>query len=184
MTDPHPLLRSHAPVPELEQLRALQDSVPGAFLADGFELTAPGDTSVPAAGRSADRAFLDRLTPFAQANFSGSLYALWWMDDRPDPGTLPVVVFGDEGGEFVVARSLSEFFRLLACDVEIAVDREGVHIHRRADYEPSSGHRALVDWLHTRFGLAPSTDPAALVAAAHAALGGPFTAWTRRFLPH
>lgn len=86
----------------------MQDSVPGAFLADGFELTTPGDTAGPAAGWVADRALPDHLTPFAQANFSGSRYALWRMDDQPDPGTLPVVVFGDEGGEFVVARGLSE----------------------------------------------------------------------------
>ncbi|MCZ1013123.1 hypothetical protein [Streptomyces noursei] len=50
------------------------------------------------------------------ANASGSRYALWRVDDRAELATLPVVVFGDEGGIGLVARNLRELFQQLGCD--------------------------------------------------------------------
>src|SRR4051794_33348434 len=96
----------YSPVPELNLLMALQNRLGFENYADGFGLTDFGDTSGVEAGWSKDPEFLSRLVPFAQANGTGSMYALWRVDDRSDLATLPVVVFGDEGGQHVVARNL------------------------------------------------------------------------------
>src|SRR2546430_16116125 len=101
----------HSPVPELNLLEELQDQLGPEHCSAGFELTAYGDTSGLEAGWSKAPEFLGRLVPFGQATHSGSFYALWRVDDRADLATLPVVVFGDEGGQHVVARNLRELLR-------------------------------------------------------------------------
>ena len=70
------------------------------------------------------------MLPFAQANGSGSVYALWRVDDREDLGALPVVVLGSEGGFHVVARNLAELLQLLGFDAEIAVDWNDAYMIR------------------------------------------------------
>ncbi|MET7465682.1 hypothetical protein [Nonomuraea sp. NPDC005501] len=48
------------------------------------------------------------MISFAQANSSGSMYAIWRKDDRADLATPPVVALGDEGGIHLVARDVRE----------------------------------------------------------------------------
>ncbi|SKA28720.1 hypothetical protein SAMN04488128_10321 [Chitinophaga eiseniae] len=66
----------------------------------------------------AEPVFLAQLIPFAQANGSGSFYALWQHNDSTDLNELPVGVFGDEGGEYGVAENLNRFLQLLTIDAE------------------------------------------------------------------
>ncbi|MFC9330691.1 hypothetical protein [Kitasatospora sp. NPDC057015] len=174
----------YSDVPELNLIAELERELDGSYAAEGFALTDYRDDSGLTAGWSADPAFLSRLVPFAQANGSGSIYALWRVDDRSDLAALPVVVFGDEGGQHVVARDLREFLRLLGYDTEISVDHDSAYFHRLDDHEPSDGHPAYLAWLEERFGLAPADDPDEVVAAAQAEFGGPFADWARPFLAH
>jgi hypothetical protein len=43
---------------------------------------------------------------------------------------LPVAVFGDEGGQHVIARHLPALFQLLTFDSEIKVDWDTVYFYR------------------------------------------------------
>jgi hypothetical protein len=173
----------YSPVPELNLLKAFQDRTGYEQYSDGFGLLDYADASGLEAGWSKDPDFLDRLIPFAQANGSGSFYALWRVDDRADLGTLPVVVFGDEGGEFVVARDLRELLQLLGYDSEISVYDEAYFYRDDDDHEASPYHQEYLAWLAENFGLAPEQDPAAVISAARAELGERFASWLRRFLP-
>ncbi|MFE8973462.1 hypothetical protein ACFYM7_08500 [Streptomyces cyaneofuscatus] len=81
----------HPPIPLLERLREFDGSVDD-FYASGFELLPSGEDDGGYPQLS------DRIRPFAQANGSGSTYAIWLRDDRADLATLPVLFLGDEGG--------------------------------------------------------------------------------------
>jgi hypothetical protein len=174
---------TYSPVPELNLLKELQDRLGFENYAEGFGLSDYDDDSGLAAGWSKDPEFLAGLIGFAQANGSGSIYALWRLDDRPDLATLPVVVFGDEGGLHVVARDLRELLRLLALDSEISVDWDDAHFYSDAEEEHSNGHAAYVSWLAEHFDLTAPEDHEALVTAAQEELGQRFAQWARPFLP-
>ncbi|WP_324793805.1 hypothetical protein SJX93_12210 [Streptomyces cyaneofuscatus] len=97
----------HPPIPLLERLREFDGGVDD-FYASGFELLPSGEDDGGYPQLS------DRIRPFAQANGSGSTYAIWLRDDRADLATLPVLFLGDEGGVHVVARDLPELLRVVA----------------------------------------------------------------------
>lgn len=174
---------AYSPVPELNLLKGFQDRVGFEDYADGFGLTGYNDTLGLRAGWSKDPEFLARLVPFAQANGTGSFYALWRHDDRADLATLPVVVFGDEGGQHVVARNLRELLQLLAYDCEISVDWDEAYYYRDEDQRHRGGHADYVAWLDEKFGLPPAHDPDIVVATARAELGERFAGWASGFLP-
>ncbi|MFJ2582260.1 hypothetical protein [Kitasatospora aureofaciens] len=173
----------YSPVTELNLLKDLQDRLGFENYADGFELFEYGDTTGLVAGWSKAPEVTARLVPFAQANGSGSFYALWRLDDRADLATLPVVVFGDEGGQHVVARNLRELLQLLGFDSEISVDWDSAYFYRGKDHRHSDGHGEFAAWLDRHFGLPVTQDPDAVVAAAQAELGQRFTDWAQAFLP-
>lgn len=99
------------------------------------------------------------------------------MDDRADLATLPVVVFGDEGGLSVVARNLRELRQLLGYDCEISVfDDEAYFLRDGYDNdEHSESHREYVGWLAEHFGLAATEEPDSIMQAAQAQFGERFT---------
>ncbi|MDT3399027.1 hypothetical protein RKE29_20665 [Streptomyces sp. B1866] len=166
-------------MPELELLRQFDGSGPREFFASGFELT--DDDDEVGEGYSEDPEFARGFLAFA-ANSTGSRIAFWRIDDRPDPSTLPIVAFGDEGGISLVARSLRELFQLLACDMDLWVYPGGLDFVRwDEDAGPSQRHGEYVAWLEARFGLAPASDPNAVVEATTAELGEAFDAWMARF---
>ncbi|WP_436519598.1 hypothetical protein [Actinoplanes sp. HUAS TT8] len=169
-------------MPELNQLKAFQDEVGYEAYADGFGLDDFGDRSGLEAGWSKDPEFLARVTPFARVTGGGSFYALWHVDSRADLATLPVVVFGDEGGQHVVARNLRELFRLLAYDTEITVDWDEAYYYRSEDQGHSDSHDTFVGWLAERFDLEPVEDPDEVMAVAQAEFGDSFTVWSNAYL--
>ncbi|EME58697.1 hypothetical protein [Amycolatopsis decaplanina] len=168
----------YSPIPVLNELKDLYDSTRD-YLADGFELYDYDDK-----GRFPqeldDPEFLSRLIPFAQANGSGSTYAIWRSDDETDLALSPVVVFGDEGGEQVVARDFTDFLRLLGYDAEIMVDHDSAYYYREEDDDHSGSHEKFVEWLQER-GLAPAEDPDAVVAAAQEVFRERFRVWITPF---
>ncbi|MEV0369586.1 hypothetical protein AB0I10_07140 [Streptomyces sp. NPDC050636] len=170
---------SHAfsPVPELNLLKEFEDRLDDLY-ADGFDLSEYGRN-----GFLEDPELIHRLIPFAQANGSGSLYALWRLDDRPDLATLPIVVLGDEGGIHLVARDLPELFQIIGYDSEIWVDWEDAGFGRDDDYEPSACHEEYVSWLKEHFGLAPADHPNAVMEAAQAEFGERFLSWVAPLIP-
>jgi hypothetical protein len=170
----------YSPIPELNLLNDFVERCPSLA---GIELFLEyGDTSSLEAGGIDDPEALSHLIPFAVATASGSEYALWRLDDRSDLATLPIVVFGDEGGAYIVARNLRELFQLIAYDDEITVADEPFFM-RGDDYEQSPCHEEFVAWLHQQFGLRPADDPNAVTKAAQEELGDRFASWIAPFLP-
>ena len=67
---------------ELAKLRVFdEEEADGHYFSEGFELTV--DDKAGLKSWSADEAFLAALMPFAQANGSGSFYALWANGSKP-----------------------------------------------------------------------------------------------------
>jgi hypothetical protein len=170
----------YSPVPELNDLKELQDRFGWERLSDGFGLSDWGERGGLDTW-SADEAFVSRFLTFAQANGTGSIYAFWRVDDRTDLASLPVVVFGDEGGQHVVASDLRDLLRLLAYDTEVMVDWADAYYYREPDQRTSRNHDQYVAWLADRFGLTPPDDPDPIVEAARARYGEAFRAFCARF---
>ncbi|SOD67178.1 hypothetical protein SAMN06297387_12917 [Streptomyces zhaozhouensis] len=170
---------AYSPLPELNLLKEFEERLGPVCYSDGFELREYGaDAGLHT--WSDHPAFLSRFLPFAQANGSGSDYALWRCDQRTDLASLPVVFVGDEGDLYVIARNLRELFRLLALDSEPMSDF-GFLGAGSGDGGHSEGHREFLDWLHQHFGLGPPEDVDALWAE-RAALDDQFRAWAGNFV--
>jgi hypothetical protein len=155
-------------------LKALRDRVGFECYSDGFGLSDYADAAALMAGWSKDPDF----------NGSGSDYALWRVDDRTDHATLPLVVFGDEGGQFVVARHIRQPLQLRCYDTEISAWPDQAYCYRDEDHhKPGPGHEEYVDWLGQHFAPTPAADPNAVIATAQAEFGERFDAWVTTFLP-
>ncbi|MEK8035009.1 hypothetical protein AACH06_29690 [Ideonella sp. DXS29W] len=136
-------------------------------------------------GWSADPEFLSRLLPFAMANASGSFYALWNNGSSAVVDQWPVVAFGDEGGEWVVAQNVSELLSLSTFDEEPMIDYHGVAFFKDPEwYQESEFLDDYKQWLKAQLNLEAIEDPAPLVAAAQAALQEAFNVWKQPFLKH
>lgn len=168
------LFNGHTLTEEFTLLNTFQDQHPD--YAEGFRLIYDDKSGI--ASWSSDPAFLDRLMPFAQANCSGSIYALW---DEPDAGRplnkMPVVVFGDEGGCHVVAENMAQLMRLLTCDTEISVDEEEAYFYKYDEEEMSEHAATFKHWLAVHFQLPAIPDPAALVQQAQQKHKEAFDRW-------
>src|SRR4051812_28074291 len=103
-----PMTDVYSPIPELNLLKEFDNDCDEAY-AQWAGMDDFGEMKF----LREDPELMHGLIRFAQANGSGSLYALWRRDDRADLATLPVVLLGHEGGIHIVARDLREFFRLL-----------------------------------------------------------------------
>lgn len=169
---------AYSPIPELNLLKEFEERIGPVYYSDGFELREYG-ADAGLATWSEHPEFLSRFIPFAQATGSGSDYALWRCDDRTDLATLPVVLVGDEGDLYVVARSLRELFRLLAIDSE-PVSAVGF-LEPESGEEHSEGHQEFLSWLDRHFGLGPPEDLHALWAA-RKEYDDRFRAWASRFI--
>ncbi|MDA2811894.1 hypothetical protein O4J56_14720 [Nocardiopsis sp. RSe5-2] len=181
---------SHPPIPELDLLAAF-DATRTGYLALGFEMGRYTRRGLePAPG------FDGRLITFAQANGSGSLYAVWLRDRGADPAAQPVVALGDEGGVRLVARDLRAFLTFLAAlptNCEPHIDTEGVFVRELIDPDDEededdegaalADNAAFTEWLDRTFGLAPADDWRAVVDAAEEEFGDEWAAWAHAFGP-
>ncbi|MER5896451.1 hypothetical protein [Streptomyces sp. NPDC001876] len=169
---------AYSPVPELNLLKEFENRIGPVYYSEGFELRGYGsDAGLHTWSEHPE--FLSRFIPFARANRTGSDYALWRCDDLADLATLPVVFVGDEGDLYVIARSLTELFQLLAIDSEPFsdcgfLDSESVEEH-------SDGHQEFLTWLDQNFGLGPPEDLHALWAERQED-DDRFKTWARQFV--
>ena len=71
-----------------------------------------------------------------------------------------IVVFGDEGGIFVVAENVVQLIHLLTFDTEISIYRNAYFYRDENDddYEESDTHYEFVDWVESNFGLQKITS--------------------------
>lgn len=180
------LFRGQAVPDELSRLLTFQNEVDTQY-SRGLHLALERADGLEN-GWSSEPAFLERLVAFAVASASGSFYALWNPQDGSAPSQWPVIAFGDEGGEWVVASHARELLQLAALDVEptIMYDRAYFYVGEDDDDEDQDdGSDALHvyrKWLHTTFGLEAVKDPDLVVKAAQERWQAPFDAWKDNFL--
>lgn len=99
---------------------------------------------------------LSQLFCIGQANGGGSLYAIWRARDDAGLDRQPVVAFGDEGGAWVVARTLVDFLRVLSFDREPSISPDGIAFGDgggEGDGE-SPQHRKFVAYIKKHFDVA------------------------------
>jgi hypothetical protein len=102
---------------------------------------------------SEDDRFLNHLHEFAQADETGSVYALWQQEGAADLENAPVVIFGSEGGYHVVAANAHELLELLAADAEPMCSWDHVSYYRDPQADESPLHSEYLQWLRTHFAL-------------------------------
>lgn len=126
-------------------------------------------------------AFLDNLFHIAEADGTGSSYAIWRQGDLT---TSPIIIFGSEGGYHVVAENLQGLFRILTLDAEPMVSWKKIFYSKPDDHEPSDRAVAYSKWLTQTFGLAPVKDAKeveAILKVAQAVHGNAFDRWVKGF---
>jgi len=161
----------------LAKLAKFEEEIGRIWYSRGFEIS-PNSRRSGVNSWSTAREFLNALFPFALANGSGSMYALWNEGKSDDPNEWPIVAFGDEGGVWIVAKNLLGLFALLTRDADPMIDYEGVDYYRSAkDQEFSEGRTQFLDWLRGTFQITPIEDAAPLISAAQFALQDRFDRW-------
>ena len=95
--------------------------------------------------------FIGSFIEFAVANGSGSSYGYWLSST--DTEKCPIVVFGDEGGIYIVAENTRQFIHLLTFDTEISVYEKAYFYRDDDDYEPSDYKDEFVEWVQENFNL-------------------------------
>lgn len=128
---------------------------------------------------SQDAAFLNAFIPFAQASGGGSVYALWCT--AADLRSVPVVIFGDEGGAHLVAENLLAFLQLLTFGPEPMVGWDEVTYYRSDDFEERADAAAYRTWAQEVWGIQSVDDADPIVAAAQKKHGQAFAAFMKKY---
>jgi len=132
---------------------------------------------------SAALEFKKRLKVFAQANGSGSQYAFWEEEEGKKLNEMPVVVFGDEGGVHVVAKSMLELMRLLTFDTEISVYDDKASFYKDKKYYVATNNSSkYCSWLKEHFDLDSIQKPNDIITAAQNEYKSKFDAWIKQYI--
>ena len=172
------------PVPsELAKLLEFQNKFGEETYSECFSLSYYKDRFKELETWSDSAEFVNSIYPFARANGSGSFYALWDNKKGSELSDVPVVIFGDEGGIFIVARNLLGFLQILAFGPEPSVDPEsGVTLYKGDDFEPQENAAAYVEWLKETFKIEKIQDPESIIREAQNECQQLFTDWSSKLL--
>jgi hypothetical protein len=175
----------YSPIPTLNKLLAFEKRYGAENYAESFAIHKKFDDDEDSgltSGWTKDREFLKRVYPFARATGGGSFYAVWQANEGDDLSKSPIIVFGDEGGEHVVAQNMDDLLRVLAYDVEPSIDHDKVYFYKEKGHKGSDEHRAFRKWLKSEFSIEKTSHPDEIVKAAQKKHGAAFGAWKKRFL--
>jgi hypothetical protein len=166
---------------ELEALiRFDTEQAQSGYFSESFELMIDNKSGIATWCNNPE--FLNKLYPFAQANGSGSIYAIWDDGAGKALNEMPVVVFGDEGGVHPVAENFTAFLQLLTYDVEISVSHERVYFYKDEEsYEESTERPLYLQWLKENFNLDPVTDTKPILETAQLKYKQRFDEWMNSF---
>lgn len=127
---------------------------------------------------SEDEDFLNRLLPFAQANGTGSFYAIWNDGTNKPLGQMPIVVFGDEGGVHVVAENILKLLHLLTYGTEIWVEFDQTYFYKDDNsYEEPEDLGKYLKWMKGDYNLHQIEAPNELIKAAQEKHKETFDQW-------
>lgn len=165
---------------ELEKLIEFQTHISAAeFYSQGFAVMVDDKSGLKS--WSEDPAFLDQLFPFAQANGTGSFYAIWNDGTAKPINEMPVVVFGDEGGTHVVAENILQLIHLITFDKEISVELEQAYFYKDTDDVESRDLNKFLKWLKENYGLNPTQNPDEIITSAQKKYKQPFDKWFAQY---
>lgn len=165
---------------ELEKLIYFQTHISSAeFYSQGFAVTV--DDKLGLKSWSKDPSFLNRLFPFAQANGTGSFYAIWNDGTIKPINEMPVVVFGDEGGTHIVAENILQLIHLITFDTEISVDFKQAYFYKNEDYVESRDLGKFLKWLQENYGLNQVLNPSEIIAYAQGKHQEQFDQWFAQY---
>jgi hypothetical protein len=173
---------SYSPVAELNALYTFQQRAGYENYSDGFGLNQFDDKSGLMSGWTKNKTALGALVPFARATGGGSFYALWNDEKSKNMSDWPVVLFGDEGGEFVVAGNVIDFLRLLTIDVEPSIYKDEVSYYKDKSHRASDEARAYRQWLQATLKTTIPKDPETIAKSALAKHQKAFRTWAEKFL--
>lgn len=165
----------------LDKLIDFQNDVSGfEYYAQGFGLTI--DDKLGLKSWSGESDFLNQLLPFAQANGSGSFYAIWNNEPTQPIDNMPIVVFGDEGGTHIVAENILQLLQLIAYDTEISVDWSSAYFYKdEEDYNASEDLQKYIQWLKVNFNVSPLQDPTVAIQSAQNKYKASFDEWFKQY---
>jgi hypothetical protein len=161
---------------ELMLLLAFENRHGSELYAQGFSLYADGASAI--ATWSADEDFAKRLMPFASANGTGSIYAIW--DDGN--GKMPVVVFGDEGGVHIVAKDILQLMQLLISNSYMSVDHSECSFYKEPDDELTVHAASYKQWMKETFDLDEVSNPDEIIQMAQDEFKASFDAWFKKYV--
>lgn len=150
---------------DLEKLFEFESEYGAESYAESFYLNIFDKTGLKT--YSTQESFLLSFIEFATATASGSIYAIWVINENLD--ICPIVVFGDEGGIHLVAKNTKEFIRLLSYDTEIMVTGESAWFYKSGISDNQrKNRRAFLHWIKANFGMEPieTDDEANLIIKA------------------
>jgi hypothetical protein len=131
---------------------------------------------------SGEEGFLNKLYPIAQANCSGSFYAIWNDGTGKELDQMPIVVFGDEGGVHVVAENLLQLLHFLTFDTEISVDFDEAYFYKdEEDYEESEDLKEYLKWIKNDYNLEQIDNPDKLIKSAQLQHKEAFDTWFNQY---
>ncbi|SFE88605.1 hypothetical protein SAMN05518672_111168 [Chitinophaga sp. CF118] len=160
---------------ELSMLLTFEQQYGRYMYSKGFSLSIKGGAII--AGWSKENDFLKRLIPFANANEYGAVYACWDDGNNKPVNEMPVVVFGDEGGVYVMAQHIVELLQLLTCDKRIAVSYNGVSYKDSGSLYASSYR----NWVNEQFNISAIDNPLPIIQNAQDAFKVSFDAWLTQY---
>jgi hypothetical protein len=167
---------------ELDQLVDFQNVEGAECYAQGFALEVESKALPLYKLWSKKPEFLAKLMTLGGANGTGSDYCVWNDGSSNSLKELPIVIFGDEGGQHVIAENLSQLLQILGADVEPMVSLDAVSYVKAPGEDPSPSIDKFRMLLEVQFGITPSRKPETIVKRAQARLKAKFDAWISRYL--
>ncbi|MBS7229398.1 hypothetical protein KHA90_00030 [Flavobacterium psychroterrae] len=136
---------------DLKKLYEIEHIYGAENLSECFSLNSIDKTGLKS--YSDDEAFYNSFIEFASANGSGSTYAYWLIDN--DLNKCPIVVFGDEGGVYIVAENTQQLIHLLTLGTEISVDYDEVSFYDLDEDQEPLYRNEYLEWVKRNFDLEP-----------------------------
>jgi hypothetical protein len=170
---------------ELENLLVFDATIiDNKYYSDGFAVQA-GSRDGLRYGWCNNEDFLNQFIAFANANGSGSIYAIWINNSETPLNQLPVVVFGDEGGVHIVAENILQLLHLLTFDVEIVVDDDKAYFHKDPyKYKKSENLDKYLEWIKENYDLEPISEPEKIIKTAQEKYKEVFDNWFKQYYPN
>ena len=150
------------------------------YYSQGFEINPFGRGGLETWSTEED--FLNQLIPFAQANGSGSIYAIWISDNNQSLSEMPIVVFGDEGGTHVIAENILQLLHLLTYDVEIIIDWDKINfVKLKEEYKESKSLGKYLKWIKEHYNLEQIEKPEEIIKTAQDKYKLSFANWFSKY---